>query len=126
DRLACAARDSIAARFWSLADPLLLIPANDRRTQHLSRLVQDHLQERAFAMFGVPWLADSRQVLLRYGWPSSFARRRSYSLDPAADVDIVAQYPGRGFDPTTDLLERPERAGGDRSSVRNLGRPAAA
>ena len=112
DRLDCAARDSIEARFWSLAHPLMLIPGNDRRTEHFSRLVQDRLQDRAFPIFGVPWLADSRQVLLRFGWPTSFARQRSYSLDPAAGVDIVAQYSGQGFDPTTDLLDSPGRAVG--------------
>ena len=70
------ARRALEARAWWLADPLFMIPGNDRLTEHYSRFVWDALQDRARSTEGIPWGSDLRQLLIRYGWPSGWERIR--------------------------------------------------
>jgi hypothetical protein len=47
-KLPCAERDTLAERFWWLADPLYMVPGNERRTEHYARRVMNALQNDAF------------------------------------------------------------------------------
>ncbi|MBI4422059.1 MAG: hypothetical protein HY560_14640 [Gemmatimonadetes bacterium] len=107
--LECEARDSLEGRFWSLADPTQLTPGNERRTEHFSRLVHDRLQEDAFSPFGMSWGNDLREVVLRYGWPVSWSRKRPLTATLSSGFDVVMHYRGKPFDPTAALLNHPER-----------------
>lgn len=75
-RLRGEERAAIERRFWWLADPLWSAPGNDRRTEHLSRLVFDRLQDRARSTEGWHWADDLREILLRYGAPTGWQRIR--------------------------------------------------
>jgi hypothetical protein len=74
-RLTCAARDSLAARFFWLADPLLSDETNERRTEHYARHVRIALH-RALAIDERYYWPKERggdavaEMMLRYGWPS--------------------------------------------------------
>lgn len=81
-------RDSLEQRFWWLADPLYLVPGNDRRTEQLARLVMAALQEGARTPDGAAWGRDSREILLRNGWPRGWERMAS--AGPASDASVVS------------------------------------
>lgn len=75
ERLACAARDSIDATYWWLADPLYIEPGNARRAEHFARKVQVRLHAALTVdgrwdwrpRYGGDALAT---MIVRYGWPS--------------------------------------------------------
>ncbi|MGH7541580.1 MAG: hypothetical protein ACRELC_11330, partial [Gemmatimonadota bacterium] len=89
DDLACAERRAFHAVFWHLADPLWLVPGNERRSEHLARRVWDRLQDDAESGYGVSWGSDLRELLLRYGWPAGWdvAWRR----DPGMRTESAVQ-----------------------------------
>ena len=72
--LLCAARVSATEKFWWLSDPLLRVPGNERRVEHLVRRVEIALhsaleQDERYnwtERFGGDALTT---LLLRYGWP---------------------------------------------------------
>jgi hypothetical protein len=107
-RIPCSARDSVERRFWWLADPLYLVPGNDRRTEHYARLVLDALQRRAESGFGLSWGDDLRELLLRYGWPAGWEQdwRRT---DVLAGATVVSHHrPGaRALAPSPPALAHP-------------------
>ncbi|MFQ5889170.1 MAG: hypothetical protein ACE5JR_03855 [Gemmatimonadota bacterium] len=118
-RLRCGRRGGVEARFWWLADPLWSQSGNDRRLEHLARHVIDRMQTDARSAFGVPWGADLRELLLRYGWPGRWERRPSNRVDLAADPSIVSHDPPaiRCFLPPSRLLEDPASIRSDEWSL---------
>jgi hypothetical protein len=82
--LPCAERDSAGERIWWLARPLYSRPGNDLRTEHYARHTMALLLEDAETADGLPWGADTRELLVRYGWPTSWSRSfdRPGSLEP--------------------------------------------
>ncbi len=62
------------ALFWSLSDPLFLVPGNDRRTDHLARWVEARNQEDAENPQGMFWEEDLEEVLVRYGRNTGYSR----------------------------------------------------
>lgn len=93
--LPCGGRAEFEERFWWLADPLYLVPGNDRKTEHYWRLVMDRLQEGAASPFGVRWGADLREILLRYGWPVGWrAQWPRPGLVPSEPSVIAYEPPG--------------------------------
>ena len=64
-----AERPRLVRRLWWLSDPLWGQPGNDRLTEHLTRWVLELLQDRARQVDRLGWRSDSREALLRYGWP---------------------------------------------------------
>jgi hypothetical protein len=109
-RLGPAERADFEARFWWLAEPLYMLPGNDRRTEHLSRLVTDRLQDRARQTEGISWGSDLRELLLRYGTPAGWERIRPRSLH-TSEGSILTRYPpgSRFFDPVQQHLRDPHR-----------------
>ncbi|HET7583833.1 MAG TPA: hypothetical protein VFK13_02940 [Gemmatimonadaceae bacterium] len=109
-----AERDRITRRFWWLADPLYLVPGNERRTEHASRLVMNRLQERAWSPERTRWGDDLKELLLRYGWPSGWQHvRRSgaYALDRSGSITRYGD--AWAFLPPLDDARHPERISED-------------
>jgi len=70
-------RERRRALLWRLADPLFLVPGNDRWTAHMARLTQVRILEDAYNAFGLSWDEDLEQILLRYGWALGWERSMS-------------------------------------------------
>jgi hypothetical protein len=105
-RLSCEERAEIEARFWWLADPLYVLPANDRRTEHFARRTLDRMQNGASSAFGTPWGSDLRELLVRYGWPGRF-ERVSYATGTGGIRDEIVSYNpqhSRQFAPVIDFV----------------------
>jgi hypothetical protein len=76
ERVDCAARDSIHAAFWWLADPLYIEPGNARRAEHFARLVRVRLHAALNADERWDWRKRYSgealaSMIVRYGWPSN-------------------------------------------------------
>jgi len=69
-------RDRRRALLWRLADPLYLVPGNDRWTAHMARLTLVRTLEDAWNPFGLSWDIDLEEILLRYGWALGWERAR--------------------------------------------------
>jgi hypothetical protein len=67
-------RERRRALLWRLADPLYMVPGNDRWTGHMARLTLVRTLEDAWNPFGLPWEADLEEILLRYGWAMGWER----------------------------------------------------
>ncbi len=70
-------RERRRALLWRLADPLFLVPGNDRWTAHMARLTQVRILAEAYNPFGLSWDDDLEQILLRYGWALGWERSMS-------------------------------------------------
>lgn len=74
-RMPCAARDSVNARVWWLADPLWSVPGNDRLAEQMTRTVLIQLKTALSHDERFDWQvasgSDARvEVVKRYGWPA--------------------------------------------------------
>jgi hypothetical protein len=72
--LPCTERQSVSARIWWLARPLYSRPGNDLLTEHYTRHTMALLVEDAETADGVPWGADTRELIVRFGWPTHWSR----------------------------------------------------
>ncbi len=105
-KLPCGQRDSLERSFWWLADPLHTVPGNDRRTEHFARQVLDRMQDGAESAFGVPWGADLRELLVRYGWPTGWERAIRRPGESGVPTIISRHDPqSRQFAPPSQLLQ---------------------
>ncbi len=73
--LDCAKRDSIGQLTWWLADPLYIVPGNDRRAEHFLRQTTLALHRALVRDERYDWRdtvgSDARaEMVLRYGWPA--------------------------------------------------------
>jgi hypothetical protein len=82
--LSCGERDSVGERIWWLARPLYSRPGNDLRAEHYARHMMALLLQDAETPDGVGWGADSRELIVRFGWPTHWSRSfdRFGSLGP--------------------------------------------
>ncbi len=107
----CTDRTDFDDRFWTLADPLWLVPGNDRRTEHYARLVLDRLQERAASGYGLGWGDDLAELLVRYGWPAGWERQ--WGRPGTIGMGSIVSHHHRGartFAPTAAVLDAPQAA----------------
>jgi hypothetical protein len=98
-RLDCAERESMDERIWWLAQPLAIHPGRDVRAELLSRRTMVELLRDAATPYTMRWSDDLATVLLRYGWPTSWARSddgRSYLLG-TADRSLIGHEPTPSF-----------------------------
>jgi len=102
------ARAARRAWIWTLADPLFLVPGNDRRTEHFARRVAVRLRENAHNAYRMPWGRDLAELLIRYGREMGWERVRSSHIDPASGIEVVGhQHPeGRQYMPRGQVLRR--------------------
>jgi hypothetical protein len=69
-------RERRRALLWRLADPLYLVPGNDRWTAHMARITTVRTLEDAWNPFGLSWEVDLEEIVLRYGWALGWERVR--------------------------------------------------
>ncbi|MGH7458666.1 MAG: hypothetical protein ACREKN_06280 [Longimicrobiaceae bacterium] len=108
------ARARFERRFWWLADPLYLIPGNERRSEHFSRWVINGIQQRARTPEPVSWGDDLRELLIRYGWPVGWERvRESGPSLSTGRPGVVSHYAdgGRTFAPPAAVFREPFATG---------------
>ena len=74
--LDCSERRGLERRVWWLADPLYMIPGNERETEHYSRMVANELLTVSASPRRIPWRDDNRELLLRYGPVIGWERAR--------------------------------------------------
>lgn len=112
-RLSEAEQGRFEERFWWLADPLYLVPGNERRTEHFSRLVMDRIQDDARSPFGVPWGWDLREIVLRYGWPAGWERVRASAMAATGSISVISHFAkgGRQFVPPEAFVTSPDAIG---------------
>jgi hypothetical protein len=98
EELDCIERGAFETRAWWLADPLLMVPGNERRTEHFSRNVLNRLQLGADSPYGVHWGPDLEELLVRYGWPVRWSRRREPVYSPGRHRPSISGHdPDRSF-----------------------------
>jgi hypothetical protein len=116
-------------RLWLLADPLYLVPGNDRLTEHYARWTVSTIRERARNPFQIRWAGDLEELTIRHGWEVGWERYRP--RDPATGTGVVGhKHPeGRDFLPPGRALSDPAGARGEdlvagRSRPRSLYAPS--
>ncbi|HYV98361.1 MAG TPA: hypothetical protein VE967_12950 [Gemmatimonadaceae bacterium] len=75
EHASCAERDSVSRIVWWLADPLYIVPRNERRAEHYVRVVLARLRAAAERDERFDWNDETggdalREMVIRYGWPS--------------------------------------------------------
>ena len=110
-RLDCDDRAAFEARWWWLAQPLYSLAGNERRTEHLARIVMTRIQEGRRTPFGY-WADDLRDMLLRYGWPTWWTRDPPASVLIESDPRITGhdRSPSFHFTPGAHALDDPTGA----------------
>jgi len=110
DALRDAPPDSVQGvldRLWALADPLHLVPGNDRKTAHFARWTVATLRQGARTPYGLRWANDLEELVVRNGWELGWERE----IDPRStgpDVVIGRNHPeGRDFMPSGSVLAAP-------------------
>jgi len=111
-KLPCAQRATLERRIWWLADPLYLVPGNERRTEHFSRRMVNALQDGAQSAYGMRWGADLEELLMRYGWPVGWEQEAPVSANPGRP-SIVSHNPPTTwhFLPPARFVEAPNTIG---------------
>ncbi len=84
--LSCSDRARQNVRIWWLSDPLFLVPGNERRSEHFSRLVIDRLMDGTAIVYGSRWGRDNRELVVRYGWAVGWEREPQRGLDPTPRI----------------------------------------
>jgi len=83
-RLSCDQREAPTNRMWWLADPLFITPGNERRTEHISRVVYAELQKKSVNTYGMSWGWDLAELGVRFGWPekwTQFSNARIHAVE---------------------------------------------
>lgn len=101
------ADDRWRRRFWTLSDPLFLREGNDRRSEHFSRWVMAHIQERARTPWAFPWSSDLEELTIRYGWERGWERSDAGTSALSASASVVGHMlpHGRQFIPPGEVIE---------------------
>lgn len=111
--LSCAERRRFEERLWRLADPLHLVPGNDRRAAHFARRALERILRDAATPYRVSWGEDLGELLVRYGWPEGWERIRRDPALARTEVTVVGHHSPRGvrFVPPSEVLRDPLSAG---------------
>ena len=96
-KLTCAQREAVDARIWWVADPLYMIPGNERRTEHFSRVLHTALQSEAANTYGSSWGGDLAELILRFGWAEKWTQEPSPSPYPSAQASITGHEREPGY-----------------------------
>ena len=107
----CAGRDSLATRWWWLAQPLYLTEGNPLRAELFARRTLARLAAESRSAYGLAPGRDLEAMVLRYGWPVAWGKTPARGIMPG-DQGAV------GFDAKPTLALGPSaRAVEDVSSV---------
>jgi hypothetical protein len=96
-RMSCGQREAADSRIWWIADPLFIVPGNERRTEHFSRVLHTLLEKDAVNTYGTPWGGDLAELILRFGWAEKWTREPSQSMYIEATVNITGHEREPGF-----------------------------
>ena len=96
-RLPCAQREARLGRIWWMADPLLMTPGNERRTEHFARVLHTALQQEAKNTHGISWGGDLAELTVRFGWPEKWTQQPSQSMYPGVPAAITGHEREPGF-----------------------------
>jgi hypothetical protein len=93
---------------WRLADPLLLMPGNDRLTAHYARWVLSEIRSQARNPHGISWGDDLTEITVRFGWNRGWMRRRSrFGTTGFPNVAGRSLRKGRDWMPPADVFTDP-------------------
>jgi hypothetical protein len=107
ERLSCADRQAVNARYWSLGRPRLASAANDWHSEFLARRVQTWLARRSLTPQGPRWGDDAEELLLRFGWPVRWSRVERPFATMSPEISVIGHDPWPSFDfgPRERLLD---------------------
>lgn len=116
----CGARDSLAAGFWRLIQPLYLRSVNDLRTEVLARITRMYIERGSDTPMGESWSSDDAQAIIRYGVPLWYTRgpmRRDGSRPPIAGF---RREPSFNFFPDAHVFAAPDQLSPDDWNLANV------
>jgi hypothetical protein len=87
-KLPCPEREAVDARIWWVADPLYMVPGNERRTEHYSRVLHTALETDAANTYGSSWGGDLAELTVRFGWAEKWTQEPSQNLIPETKPNI--------------------------------------
>ncbi|MDP2958005.1 MAG: hypothetical protein Q8N53_16380 [Longimicrobiales bacterium] len=129
ERAAEGEGEAAVERLWLLADPLFLVPGNDRETEHYARWTVATLRTNARNPFRISWRRDLEELTVRMGWEIGWERAQGAS----GQESVVGHHhpEGRDFFPTANAMIDPASAGPEgflagRDRPRTLYAPAVA
>ena len=118
----CANRTALEERIWWLARPMLSSSGNDARTEYYSRLMMARFVQQAPSAFQMGFDSDEREMLIRYGWPTSWTREESSPYGGGRPAVIGHEpMPAHPYLPMPRVLENP--ASSDSAEWRSKGVP---
>jgi hypothetical protein len=113
----CGDRESQNERIFWLADPLYLVPGNERRTEHFARLVYDRLRDGTEIVSDLRWGEDNRELVLRYGWSEGWEQTRADPVSGKPSIIGRRRRGGEHFMPPPDFVTSPAEIGWDSWSL---------
>ena len=87
-KLPCPQREAIDARIWWVADPLYMVPGNERRTEHYSRVLHTALETDAANAYGWSWGGDVAELIVRFGWAEKWTQEPTQNMIPEEKPNI--------------------------------------
>ncbi|HST06798.1 MAG TPA: hypothetical protein VLJ83_01415 [Gemmatimonadaceae bacterium] len=87
-KLPCPEREAIDARIWWVADPLYMVPGNERRTEHYSRVLHTALETSAANTYGSSWGGDLAELTVRFGWAEKWTQEPTQNMIPEEKPNI--------------------------------------
>ena len=96
-KMTCSQREAVDARIWWVADPLFMIPGNERRTEHFSRVLHTALQSEAANTYGSSWGGDLAELILRFGWAEKWTQEPSPSMYPESKPAVTGHEREPGY-----------------------------
>jgi hypothetical protein len=109
-RASCQERDTLAAAFWRLVQPLYLTGVNDMRTEFLARITRMFIERDTRTPMNGWWNSDDRETLLRFGggqWYTQLYRPPGSTRE--APVASHRRGPAFNFVPDGRALASPDR-----------------
>lgn len=124
--LDCPAREWLAVRLLRLGAPLYSVGGADLLTEHLSRVTRSRISDHTSLVDGPSWGDDSREVVLRYGWPKWYTRAEA-PPGSMLQASITGHDAGRPFYflPDARVVDHPGRSDDDDWRLNERRAPAA-
>jgi len=98
---------------WSLADPLFLVPGNDRLTAHYARWTVATLKDGARNPFRMSWGDDLEELTVRNGWEIGWERSPSRTLGGPFSITGHRHPEAREWMPAPAALTTPAQVEAD-------------
>ena len=96
-KMSCPQREAADIRIWWVADPLFMVPGNERRTEHFARVLHTDLLQQSANTYGESWGGDLAELLLRFGWAETWTQQPSPSMYPGSAATITGHEREPGF-----------------------------